>query len=1176
MRTKGQATIFVILGIVILLVVMLLLSAQQKIIEQRLQQEAEDSIQDFVQLYSINHYVTSCMDTVTTDGLTLLGEQGGVIYESQGGLTPDPSSEPSIKGVHYLPYDHEYTSYNSNGEEQTFIDRRNVSYAIKEFIECHSALYYSPVPVDLDDENTSYYPVKNTYFKDYQRLYVNFFFDTPPGCMGSNPKYRFSGYLGANLIPKLCYFNGSNKPYEEDDTYDPLEQTDPCRWQYYDNKDDPTSMQRQLETYVENNIGNCVDMTIFTKRVGNITVDKEAIKAESILQDPNGLLMKVHYPFDVILSNGNTYNHEVAFQKEFDVNIKTLYAYLFDLFTKMVRQPSFDLMKDWNVSNETTNRYFHSTFELDYDTQACADCSSRGVLDDIITLTDRGSLLDRKPFSMTFAIQNRKPVLNYLNDELVTSEYDGVELDYQFFTNSTITFDPEAIDPDYDNVTYIYKGWKEEYDEILNYTCCQETNDCSLETYHESDCYTLQEDAKPLNWSNSILFQKTGRMASYQSNINDTGYHEVTLVVEDEHGRKDFQIIKLIIFDLPRALLKMANFYDDVNNSFASVEDLYLFNGTASNASNLLDGEIDNYIFRDKTEGFIKNTSEGYVLIEDKPASFSNMSLFNFTKDALDDHQSLRHEISLIVEQNDMGIKATSSPVSDFINVTQCLPHGFFIPEEDEDHSSFSQEYYRIPDIEADEAREIEYYWEFEDDDPYQVPHVCCKPFDLTQEAPNITGGTWIDDKTVCFEKTFNTTYPSLDLSEPYAYLAGAWLDIGDGQLKPYTYERYDNIYGDALSDLYMSGFPENAENLDADDINNIYEVSYKHKCSGSSGKMCAGELDVDWNVIDECNDLENDASDLLGAKDPVARCQGPGMEGNDEPFTQRKAGQDLNGGLVCANFTGKSNYEKDVLAVTADNYDDFSYFNLDNDDAQLIEEGYCAQPENGLSIDADDASIEISSHGKGPFTCQAICADGACGYYNYEFCACGSDGDSECEDIPASKLFVDGKTYEVCIDTSGKTSCDSSCDANRPSSSKGACYCATVGNVGDTVSEDREVDAYFKSLSAIYKDGSFHKLTAYPSFISTPSCCYKDGQIFTSEEEEKVCYDGKVYTEGRIDNDITNADLLASEGKIHCCGETSDLGYCTPYEYGSSITVGSDLFKCEKDPIFGSRWIDQ
>lgn len=1134
-----------------------------------MERQAEDSVSEFVQLYSINHYVTSCLDSVTTEGLQLLGEQGGVIYESQGGLTPDQTTKGGfVKGVHYIPYDHKQKAYRQDGSIKEFTERKNVTYAIKRFVNCPS--FYPPQPAELDKEPTSYYPVKDTGFDKYVSRYMSYSFEKPPGCFGYDAKYQFSGFLGANLLPKLCYINGSNKPYEDRDFADPTTQRNPCRWQYYDSFNNPTSMQHQLESYVQENIGSCVNLSVFTRRAGNISVNDEAIDASSTLQDPNGILMKVHYPFEVKLPNGNAYEHEVAFKKEFDVNIKTLYSYIFDLFTKMTRDPSFELFSDWNVSNETANKYYHSTFELDYEEQACADCSDRGVFDDIITITDQGSLLNRKPFSMTFAIQDRKPVLDYLNDEHVTSNYKGMELDYQFFTNSTITFEPEAIDPDYDNISYTYKGWKEDYDEVLNYTCCQESDECTLENYKESGCYELQEDVAPRNWTRSDLFVQTGRKARYQSDINDTGYHNVTVIVEDEHGKKDFQIIKFIIFDLPQALLEMKNFYDDVNNNFASVEDLYLLNGSASNASNLLGGEIDNYIFRDMTEHFIKNTTEGAVLLEGEPANFSNTGTYNFTREFLDDNKQIRHEISLIVEQNDTGSMVTSTPVYGFVNVSQCLPHGLRNEQESET-GSFSQQYYTKPDIDADEAHEIEYYWEDDfNDDPYQVPHVCCEPLEMpSSEDHRLGGGKWLESSTTCFETVFNSTFPSPNTSQPYAYLAGAWLDVGGGELKPYTFERYEDSYGNPSHDLYPTGFDIESEIPKY--INDIYTVEYKHKCSGTSGKMCAGELDVSWTPMENCNDLSDKNDDhQLNPRSQFARCQGPGSE-SDKPFTERFAGQDVDGALVCANFSRTKNYEKDVLGINSTNYEEFEYFDLEEEEAELIEKGYCAYPKWNNDIESTDEGLTITHDNSGSFKCEAACekTTGECGYHSYEDCSCDSE-DNQCDGIPASKLFDEqGNEYEVCI--SGGLSCDSDCQRRSADFSKGACHCATEGEEGDVVSEE-EVKAYFESIKA---KGDINSV-AYPDKNTHVTACCTDDKVILPMTESKVCFNGNVFEEEPIGNNpIEGVDMLASEGKIHCCCQGDGcppLNYCTEYHPGQQLEVDETDYLC-RESANGPFW---
>ncbi|MFW5865538.1 MAG: hypothetical protein ACOCU6_00410 [Nanoarchaeota archaeon] len=1177
MGRKAQATIFVILGIVILLVVSLLITAQQRVLEQRMQQEAEESINDFLALNSINHYVTSCLDTVAAQGLHLLGEQGGVIYDYQGGLTPTGYGQSFVKGVHYIPYSFRRTYFDENNTLKYRFETRNVSYGMKRFVNCPS--FYPPRPIDYTDEITSYYPVKDTPFSKFEQRYMSYTFDTPPGCMGFDSTYQFSGYMGANMIPKLCHINGSNKPYElREGNPDPTEQRNPCRWQYYDTSAKPTSIQNQLDTYVENNIGQCVNLSVFTKRVGNISVDETDIRVKSILQDPSGIIMNAYYPFEITLPNGNIYIHDVSFQSKFSINIKTIYSYIFDLFSKWARDPYFDLLEDWDEKNETTNKYYHSTFELEYERQACTDCTERGVFDDVITITDKGSLLNRKPYSMTFALQDRKPVLDFMNDPYVTGSYKGKEIDYQYYTNATITLTPQAVDADLDNITYHYNGWMEDYVEKLNYTCCQKTNKCNVTHYNETDCYLGKDSTvSPHNWTRSELYKKTGRVARFKTDVNDTGFHEVIVTAEDEHGKKDFQIVKLLIFDLPQALLKMGNYYDDVNNKFASVEDMYLLNGTGSNASKFLGGSISNYIFMDKTEPFTKNSTTGILILGDAPANHSTIPQYNFMRSALNSKTSLRHDMLLYVEQNTTGSTVVSEPVYGQVNVTQCLPHRYTKQKFNSVSSpSPLSSYYDNPDITPSTAQSSEYYWNIPNNDYYGVPHVCCRPLDTTTDDDNLSGGKWASQDTSCFEIRFNTTYPSIDVSEPYAYLNASWYDNGSGVLKKYDHEYYENVYDDA--DLYPDDYPLDTttkSSVSKDDLNDVFEVSYRQNCSGTSGRMCAGAITTIWDRTDCLDGDESNPSHPLQASDPFARCQGPGSK-SDDPFESRKAGEDVDGKLVCANFSSGESFEKDVLGISASTISSEG-LSVSLSDAVSIGNGQCAENETGFDIQIEQNIPTVKKRKPlGDFQCEATCSgeNGLCMYHDYTRCSC-EDGDNACDGVSAEDLFDNnGDKREVCINDANKDSCDSDCKSHSTHYSLGACYCDIKGSAGDV--SPQSYKKFFEvsqgSLN-IYENGNIKSQDS--------ACCTKDSIIYNADG--RLCYKGGVYDQNDqpdvvSEENLANIAILAYNGYFHCCytgSTTKKPEYCTGGWYDATSSnnniVGS--YKCTTSTHNLPKW---
>ncbi len=100
---KAQLTLFIIIGLVMVLLVGSVLylfgskepaKSEQEVSSQKFRQAAMQPVKD---------YVESCLDLAAESGIWLLAKQGGVIYKSQGGITPQPAD--------YILYDNYTVNY---------------------------------------------------------------------------------------------------------------------------------------------------------------------------------------------------------------------------------------------------------------------------------------------------------------------------------------------------------------------------------------------------------------------------------------------------------------------------------------------------------------------------------------------------------------------------------------------------------------------------------------------------------------------------------------------------------------------------------------------------------------------------------------------------------------------------------------------------------------------------------------------------------------------------------------------------------------------------------------------------------------------------------------------------------------------------------------------------------
>ena len=79
MQKRGQATIFIIIGLVIVLVVAGLIIFRQELFVSQWEKEQAESLIVPEQAEEIHTHVYTCVEEVVGNGLDLLGAQGGYI-----------------------------------------------------------------------------------------------------------------------------------------------------------------------------------------------------------------------------------------------------------------------------------------------------------------------------------------------------------------------------------------------------------------------------------------------------------------------------------------------------------------------------------------------------------------------------------------------------------------------------------------------------------------------------------------------------------------------------------------------------------------------------------------------------------------------------------------------------------------------------------------------------------------------------------------------------------------------------------------------------------------------------------------------------------------------------------------------------------------------------------------
>ncbi|MFH2027853.1 MAG: hypothetical protein ABIJ08_01830, partial [Nanoarchaeota archaeon] len=196
----------------------------------------------------------------------------------------------------------------------------------------------------------------------------------------------------------------------------------------------------------------------------------------------------------------------------------------------------------------------------------------------ILKMIDKSTSLAGDYLTFIFAIENRIPVLDYIDESVdINSEYskylnsnygnpadkiyndsdEGPSRDqYNLIVDAgdTIMLYPFGIDPDDESVKYNYSGWKTPI-KIYN------TTGAEYEDPTQPPGFTISDDFsggpnEPSNiwettvaWENGVALNPKYKDAEYTTDWSgsDNGYHWVRINVTDSEGFHDYQDIKILV-----------------------------------------------------------------------------------------------------------------------------------------------------------------------------------------------------------------------------------------------------------------------------------------------------------------------------------------------------------------------------------------------------------------------------------------------------------------------------------------------------------------------------------------------------------------------------------------------------------------------------------------------------
>lgn len=1165
----------------------------------RLHAQAKETVGEFIEVNSIDQYVSTCLNRVGIEGLKLIAEQGGVIYSYQGGLTPlNFPLKPNGKDFY------------------SFVSPKgiiNISYGLVP-VSQNYCLSYNPQNIitaeNISDDIYWEYPVARVPLIEFKDL---FWSHSNKGCLkltNGVKDLQKSGYLGYSRFPTLCTKESSS-------SYQVHGMVSICPTKYQESRDlnvikEYPSIESQLESYVKSNMPSCFNVSYYEKQGNDISINYAKSNASVFFINSQGVRFHLDFPFEVSIEGQKPIVEFVEFQQIVpSLNFIDTYNFLYDTFFEMARNPLFNFKNEdykndeyYDLPNYNKLSYKPS-FKIEYIEGECAGCDPySSSLDDVISITDLDTDLDGETYTFYVALKQRNPVLDLISNPDTTFPYpvngEDMIMDYLLYKDEILEIRPEAMDPNYDSFKINFSGWKETTDSIFDIECCLADDTCNFLSHAQCiidsskdeyenlniDCcrsgyYAGTCNVEILKFSTSICktshyephkfsksFEENDGVLIYTIQETDLGFHEFVVIVEDEHGAMDFQTVRVFVYDTPLAVLKPQNVYGDVNNFFASIEDPYILDARSSKAS-VFDQENaeSKFVYRIPLENdFEKKLDEPILNLPLGDFSFRTIlpRLFNYsTFDEFgviidsNDNKLLTLNVELSVEQKIDDVFMPSPVSITEIYVSECLPHGFknladgFRFEDDD-----ALNYYNVTAYGADRKS---YYEALLDDDisqdiVFDYPHICCKPHNIAPGIQELTSGSFADTDILCYRnENYQTCYPlNKQLQQSKHLTSGLVLDRA-GEIIDFSESEHYDLFGTRIDYYPPKNIAEdpypvftNADHF-GDAINDIFNLTFQQYCSGRRGNVCSGKIEMDWiDTRIECADL---------SAGEFARCEGPGLAddaASQEGFNNKYIGTtDLGSPFVQNTFScmGGDATRAYNVSVTCQPFISTSYrgFSYEKDVLGVrLTNTLGLNSEIARKIGEGYCAGPISSTVHSPtnvvtvsdgiYDCYATCGEGGCEYRGTAHCECQEVEDDVCAGASAQYMFRSG--YESFTCENG-VSCDQDC-RSETELNKRACYCEINSNTWWGVRENT-FNNFLNFFGGAIDVSDQENLGDF--------CCSNqrgagEFSVLSSniplDTSSAVCFDGELVRPNNIFDLNTYGDnkLLSYGGKVHYCVE--------------------------------------
>lgn len=213
----------------------------------------------------------------------------------------------------------------------------------------------------------------------------------------------FDGYFGENAMPPLYHSNTKR------------------------------SFQSQIESYIDTNIVNCINIDVFRQQGYDITINPSNT---SIIIGDDDFTVKSKIPMTVNNPSTKEFYQLSDFSTKVDIRLKDIYY----------------LIENELISNDINNVIFDIKNVAGQDSLKVKVIENEYGKDDIIIVTDEKSTIYGKTFEYVFARRNRPPALYYYTENLQLSSGSLITEDF-LLQNKPL----KAEDPDEDSLTFTTK-----------------------------------------------------------------------------------------------------------------------------------------------------------------------------------------------------------------------------------------------------------------------------------------------------------------------------------------------------------------------------------------------------------------------------------------------------------------------------------------------------------------------------------------------------------------------------------------------------------------------------------------------------------------------------------------------------------------------------------------------